>query len=442
MYTVQDKKFETRDEYNRLPFAKRILEIIESGGNSPIFIDGAWGAGKSEFCYKLFHFLKDSNQKDKAEEDPKLIVSYINSFAGDYQSNPFMLIVQAIYNSLITKEASSIEIKRVQGKLSKGVDFAKTFIVAGFRSANLKIAPPLTGVEIEANVGEVIDAAKEGLEKSNEEFKVAFFDELESFRKQSEQLMNFKNAISDAMDGKKIVLIIDELDRCRPDYALELLENIKHIFEIPGLFIIFSANKKQLEAMIHKKYGYGADAEGYLEKFYKQSILLTSVVSVRELDKEYGFVGHLKAFSDALGGLSSSGLRVNFRGFPFLRDLLGTLEARKLESIAENLHSYCTLKKKEVNTFTESHLSVVILGVYLLLVKPEILRGIEKGSVQLELREYIKELPIGDKALQDINRYLDMDLENIDASREDLIYDKKIPSVIADVRDVLSFSAA
>lgn len=434
MYTVKDIKFENRDEYERLPKAKRILDIIQKNGSSPIFIDGAWGAGKTEFCYKLFHFLKESNQENASEDAPKLIVSYINSFAGDYQSNPFMLIVQAIYNSLITKEASPSEVEMVQEKLAKGIHFAKKLVTAGFRGTSFKIGLPLIGMEVSGK--DITNAVKEGLEKSSdEEFKVAFFDELENFRLQSEQLLQFKQAINDAMGGRKIVLIIDELDRCRPDYALELLENVKHIFEIEDLFIIFSANKKQLEAMIHKRYGYGMDAESYLEKFYKVPITLTSVVSVTELDKMHGLTGHLKVFYDAYTKCSGGTPRMDFTGLPFVKDLLGTLETRKLESIAENLHNYFILTGKSIDEYQDSHLSVIILGVYLFAVNPEILREIENNSEQDKLRDYINKLPVGDMALKEMKRHVDFDLESVNATQEDFIRERKTPSVIVNVRN-------
>ncbi|GGZ83157.1 hypothetical protein GCM10007161_13270 [Ignatzschineria indica] len=438
MYTVKDIKFENRDEYERLPKAKRILDIIKKNGSSPIFIDGAWGAGKTEFCYKLFHFLKESDQENASEDAPKLIVSYINSFAGDYQSNPFMLIVQAIYNSLITKEAPPSEVEKVQEKLAKGIHFAKKLVTAGFRGTSFKITPPLIGVEMEVSGKDIVNAAKESLEKSSdEEFKVAFFDELENFRLQSEQLLQFKQAINDAMGGRKIVLIIDELDRCRPDYALELLENVKHIFEIEDLFIIFSANKKQLEAMVHKRYGYGMDAEGYLEKFYKVSITLTSVVSVAELDKTHGFTGHLKVFYDAYTKCSGSVPRMNFTGIPFVKDLLGTLETRKLESIAENLHNYFILTGKSIDEYLDSHLSVIILGVYLFAVNPEILREIENNSGQDKLRDYINKLPVGDIAIAEINEFVDLDIKNMNATQDGFLYGRKASSVIVNVRNAL-----
>lgn len=404
MYTVKDIRFETRDDYGRKTVAERVLKLIEQGeSNSPLFIDGAWGSGKSEFCYKLFHFLKESNEGKEGDDSSKLMVSYINSFAGDYQNNPFMLIVQAIYNSLITKDASAEDIERVQGILSQGISFAKRFFAAGFRSTSFKIAPPLTEVEIEINGGDFIDNVKEGIKQENKKFEEAFFEELESFRQQSEQLISFKRAISEALDGKKLVLIIDELDRCRPDYALELLENIKHIFDIKGLFIIFSANKSQLGSMIRKKYGYDIDAEEYLEKFYQKEEILSSAVPASDsINGAQGIAEHLSVFCANLKNQTRNDggqwtvSEVN--SYPFVRDILGTMQTRRLEKVANYLNVYSESIGIPLQNYNEAKIPLIILGVFILVSNKSLLIGIENEYAQSRLIKFLEQLEIGGDA--------------------------------------------
>jgi hypothetical protein len=66
--------------------------------------------------------------------------------------------------------------------------------------------------------------------------------------------------------GQPIVFVIDELDRCRPDFALELIEQIKHLFSVRGFTFLLIVNRKQLEESIKSKYGL-IDATKYLQKF-------------------------------------------------------------------------------------------------------------------------------------------------------------------------------
>ena len=65
-----------------------------------------------------------------------------------------------------------------------------------------------------------------------------------------------------------LFILIDELDRCRPNYAIELLENIKHIFDIPGIVFIVATDSKQLSHSINAVYGSKFASEKYLKRFF------------------------------------------------------------------------------------------------------------------------------------------------------------------------------
>lgn len=66
---------------------------------------------------------------------------------------------------------------------------------------------------------------------------------------------------------RKLVIVIDELDRCRPDYALSLLEIIKHFFNVDGVHFVLGVNLKELQNSVQARYGSGVDAAKYLQKF-------------------------------------------------------------------------------------------------------------------------------------------------------------------------------
>lgn len=86
----------------------------------------------------------------------------------------------------------------------------------------------------------------------------------------------FKDAISDfkeSLEGivsnqRKIVIIIDELDRCKPTFAVQLLEIVKHLFDIKGITFIFMLDIEQLSYLIKTIYGQEMDATGYLCRFF------------------------------------------------------------------------------------------------------------------------------------------------------------------------------
>ena len=75
---------------------------------------------------------------------------------------------------------------------------------------------------------------------------------------------------------KRIVIIIDELDRCTPDYAIETLEAIHHVFDSDGITFVLGLHRQQLMESIKAIYGQGFDAEGYLDRFIDLTIPLSA----------------------------------------------------------------------------------------------------------------------------------------------------------------------
>jgi hypothetical protein len=65
-----------------------------------------------------------------------------------------------------------------------------------------------------------------------------------------------------------ICVFIDELDRCRPDYAIQLLEGIKHLFGVPGMHFIVATNLDELSHSVRAVYGSGFSADKYLKRFF------------------------------------------------------------------------------------------------------------------------------------------------------------------------------
>lgn len=88
-----------------------------------------------------------------------------------------------------------------------------------------------------------------------------------------------KTAFNDLLveDGEKLIIFIDELDRCKPTFAVEVLETIKHYFDDDRIVFIMSMNKNQLVHTISNCYGDGFDSSDYLNKFFDIPIQLPPV---------------------------------------------------------------------------------------------------------------------------------------------------------------------
>ena len=96
-------------------------------------------------------------------------------------------------------------------------------------------------------------------------------------------MADFGKALKDLTspsDGKEItplVIVIDELDRCRPDYALQLLEVIKHFFSVDHVHFVLGVNLSALENSVRARYGKDIDAFMYLQKFISFRVSLTDI---------------------------------------------------------------------------------------------------------------------------------------------------------------------
>lgn len=104
------------------------------------------------------------------------------------------------------------------------------------------------------------------------------------------------SALADEGKNQKppLFVVIDELDRCRPDYAIKVLEEVKHLFDIPGVVFIIAIHGDQLEKSIAAIYGADFDAKAYLHRFFSRRYklrrltmreLISSRVAADELDK-------------------------------------------------------------------------------------------------------------------------------------------------------------
>jgi len=95
---------------------------------------------------------------------------------------------------------------------------------------------------------------------------------IEHYAEEKDALKSFKeNLVKLAAKVRKkqkfpLTIIVDELDRCRPDFALGLLERIKRLFDVEDVAFVLLVNRTQIEGYIRTVYG-NVDADAYLLKF-------------------------------------------------------------------------------------------------------------------------------------------------------------------------------
>ena len=116
-------------------------------------------------------------------------------------------------------------------------------------------------------------ALTKGIAAPNEDDNASVFDEWLDIDNGVSEFKDSLRARVVELDGK-LVVFVDELDRCEPTYALDLLNKARHLFDVIGVVIVFGVNRAELGHAVQAQYGPDCDVDGYLRRFVDLSIQL------------------------------------------------------------------------------------------------------------------------------------------------------------------------
>ncbi len=245
-----------RDEFKREQVAGKVIKLLTSDLHlSPMLIDGDWGTGKTEFCHKLINKFKNSH--------PSYRILYVDAFQADHADNPLMTIFSAVL-SLVPEDEKEQLLQKAMPVLRYGLAIvAKAAVNHLLRQDTDSMLDGLDETIQDAS-NKAIDASVKALLKDHE--------------KAQENLQALQKTLSDIATDTPIVIFVDELDRCRPDFAVQMLEVMKHTFDVNGVQFVLVTNTQQLKAAIDHRYGPQVNAQRYLDKFLKYSFCLPEFV--------------------------------------------------------------------------------------------------------------------------------------------------------------------
>ena len=207
-------------------------------GPCVLAVDAAWGDGKTTFLDMWSQHLRNEG----------FSVIGFNAWKTDFSDDPFI--------ALSSELTEGLDQLALGGSLANMV--ADTKAVAG------KVVRQVVPAAIRAATSGVLDIDR--LLKAE--------GRLSAYRKAKGSLDDFNTALRDMADalleagnGLPLVIMIDELDRCRPSYAVELLEVAKHLFAVNGIVFVLAINRTQLSHSVKALYGNDFDANEYLKRF-------------------------------------------------------------------------------------------------------------------------------------------------------------------------------
>lgn len=322
----------------REKYAKVLTNIINSYPEGFVLaINNKWGTGKTTFVKMWEQFLKNEEYK----------TIYLNAWENDFEDNPFTAFIGEL--QIINKKDKD--------------KFNKVVQKAALISKN--VGPAI----IKAFLNKYIDSEilLETITDTSKSFLEIFENDINEYSKRKESISEFKKSLSEYVanesNGKPLIFIIDELDRCRPNYAVLLLEQIKHFFSVPNIVFVLSIDKSQLGNAVCGVYGSeNIDSNEYLRRFIDIEYLIPEPDS----DK---FIAYLYEYFD-FDFFFRSGNRTRYPEFQYDRDnfiqtskiLIKNLTLRQQEKIMA--HTRLALR-----TFNHNNYLLPTIFVFLSYIK-------------------------------------------------------------------------
>lgn len=242
----------SQDLLDRKLLAINLTKIIEYKPNLNVLaIDSSWGTGKTTFVTMWINMLNNNSFNDKFE------TIYYNAWENDYFKDPLISLFSELETQIENKNSKLEEI-------FKNVKKAMIPVVKSAVSLGIRIG---TAGVIDTNYFNFGEKSKDVIADTSKDIGELILGEIKENKSIRESFKEKMSEFQTTID-KKILFFIDELDRCRPTFAIELLEAIKHIFNLDNYIFVISLDKKQLSHSIKTIYGNDMDSNGYLKRFF------------------------------------------------------------------------------------------------------------------------------------------------------------------------------
>lgn len=280
-----------------------LLKCINS--SCSICLDGAWGSGKTFFVKQAQLLLLSINPcidiqegKDAINQNERnTLIKIKYEFEKKYQNIPtvhYPIYYDAWDNDNAEDPILSLVYAITKVLHSEGVFDEKSEKWNGIKNT---IKAIVNATEVQYSLP--IESAKVSIKVKGENFLKALeqnkkSDLLVDFKKQDELRLLVDTFFNDILPerGDRLVIFIDELDRCKPTYAIKLLERIKHYFNQEKVTFVFSTNIKELNKTVCSYYGQGFSADRYLDKFFNLRLQLPKV----DVEQYFNYLQVLNTF--------------------------------------------------------------------------------------------------------------------------------------------------
>ena len=265
------------DILGREEFTQRIFDMMvrasEKGQSLSFAIDGEWGVGKSFVLDLLCDRLKQ--QQSEAAKTDRFIVFRYNTWEYDYYEEPIIAIVASMQDELAKNNFAKI--------MNKAKDNVTQVAVSNFQTFAQTIVKNKMGIDIS------------GLFDGSQKDK-----EIDSFSPLRAAIEELRKHLSEMAQNTTVVIVIDELDRCIPEYVIKVLNRCNHLFDgIDNMQLVFTINNKQIEHSVATIFGESIEYKKYIKKFINNMFMLDSGVVGNEIIEKYAeYFGNFEQSDD------------------------------------------------------------------------------------------------------------------------------------------------
>ncbi|MEH8148469.1 KAP family P-loop NTPase fold protein [Aeromonas veronii] len=247
------------DRLDRARYAEFLTNYLAAEGkqrNYVLNLNAEWGAGKTWFIKRWYVELK--------AHYPTV---YIDAWQQDFSDDPLLTVISSIIDQL----------KMIAGKENPIPEGMRQRLLGLFKVGGklaLKAAIKKAGLEEDDfslegdDANQLVDALC-----SNQKER---YESIQYLKQEIRQWVEGAVALGNGELDYPAFILIDELDRCRPSYAVEMLETIKHIFDIPRVVFVLATDTEQLQHAVKVIYGSEFDAYTYLSRFFNRRFSMLS----------------------------------------------------------------------------------------------------------------------------------------------------------------------
>lgn len=247
------------DRLKRGESVTTLVSLIQNlSGPYVIAVDSPWGTGKTTFL----GFLRAVLEADG------IACLCFDAWKTDFSTDPLIAFLGELNDNLPNGAKDDARFNRFFGNAKR------------IASVLARRAIPVAGKIATAGILDLDDFTEQTI---SEFVGTQLNDAVDSYTAEKKLIQSFRENLSAALDSidnsqtsRKLIIVVDELDRCKPTYAIQLLERIKHLFDLENVIFIIALDKQQLGVSLGAVYGAGIDADEYLRRFFDLEYSLPS----------------------------------------------------------------------------------------------------------------------------------------------------------------------